>query len=295
MPQKLRFGIAGFGRHAVKRLMPGFASAKSSTVVTALTRRDAKAAAASAREFGIPHAFSSTAEMCRSEEVDAIFVASPDALHLADVLTAFSHGKHVLCEKPMAMNADECRQMIAAAKKAKRLLGVAHIFRFAHSVQHAQSQVAAGRLGEVSQARAEFHYWNEGHGRSWINDPGLACGGPIADVGVHCIDTLRFILQDEVIGVSATARSDAKSQPMEVSAIMTLEFVKGTLAEVAVSTRAHYRTALELVGAEGVVSAENGLSVESPVEIRFRATPSGKANTQTFSNGDAFTLQANAF
>jgi predicted dehydrogenase len=291
--ERVRFGIAGFGRHALVRLMPAFAASRECRV-TALSRRDAQAAETSAQAIGVALAFGSTKELSQCAEVDAVFICSPDAVHLHDVLTALGQGKHVLCEKPMGMNADECRQMTAAAEKAQRLLGVAHVLRYAHSVQHARSVVASGSLGEVTQARAEFHYWNEGHGRTWISDPQLAGGGPLADVGIHCIDALRFVLQGEVTQVATSAVRDAHSG-MEGSAITTLEFAHGVLAAVAVSTRAHYRTALEIIGTKGILSIDNCFSVESAVEARFRAMPSGETTTQTFYNTDAFTLQADAF
>src|ERR1700722_13640549 len=99
----IRFGIVGFGLHAVKRLMPGFALAKNCKV-TALSRRDIRQARESARQYEISHAFDSTAELCRSPEVDAVLVTTPNSLHLKDVLTAVEAGKAVLCEKPLAMN-----------------------------------------------------------------------------------------------------------------------------------------------------------------------------------------------
>src|SRR3954463_3343060 len=108
--QMVRFGIVGFGLHAVKRLMPGFALSKNCTV-TALSRRDMPQARESAREFKIPLAFDSAAELCRSAEVDAVLVTTPNSLHLKDVLTAIEAAKHVLCEKPLAMNAAEAREM----------------------------------------------------------------------------------------------------------------------------------------------------------------------------------------
>src|SRR5512135_3488410 len=130
----VRFGIAGFGLHAVKRLMPGFAQAQRCRV-TALSRRDMNKARQSAQEYGIPLAFDSIEELCASPEVDAVLVATPNSSHLTDVLAAVRQGKPVLCEKPMALNAGECRQMIAAAKDAGVLLGVAQIFRFCRSLQ----------------------------------------------------------------------------------------------------------------------------------------------------------------
>src|SRR5271157_3359964 len=109
----IRFGIVGFGLHAVKRMMPGFQRASRCRVV-ALSRRDLRQAEVSARQYQIEHAFASTAELC----------ASPDALHCADVFAAVQHRKPVLCEKPMAMNAGEARTMVEAARTAGVTLGV---------------------------------------------------------------------------------------------------------------------------------------------------------------------------
>src|SRR5580765_6978255 len=128
----IRFGIVGFGLHGDRRLMPGFERAANCKVV-ALSRRNPAKAVESAKRYGIPHAFSSTEELCRCPEVDAVLVTSPDAFHRSDVLTAIRAGKPVLCEKPMAMNADECRDMVEAARQARVLLGVAQIFRFEES------------------------------------------------------------------------------------------------------------------------------------------------------------------
>src|ERR1039457_7077015 len=122
----IRFGIAGFGMHAVKRLMPGFAKAQRCRV-SALSRRDLQRAKESARQFEIAHAFASTAELCACPEVDAVFVSSPDGLHHDDVLEAVRYGKPVLCEKPMAMNPQKALEMVQAARSAKVLLGVAQV------------------------------------------------------------------------------------------------------------------------------------------------------------------------
>jgi predicted dehydrogenase len=288
----IRFGIVGFGLHGVRRLMPGFALAKQCRV-TAVQRRDMQKARATAAEYGIPLAFSSVGELCASPEVDAVLVTSPDSLHLSDTLTAISHGKPVLCEKPMAMSAAECRQMVEAAREAKVLLGVAHIFRFEDSTRWFREQVASGAIGRPVYARSEFCYSGQGHGRTWLTDPTLAAGGPIADVGVHCIDTLRFILQDEVLRVTTRMVSDKLSGAVEAAGIITLEFARGTLGTVLVSTRADYRTPLEVVGEHGVLQADNGLTVDHPIELRL--LQDGKTTLATAMNSDAYARQADAF
>jgi len=290
----IRFGIVGFGLHAVKRLMPGFALAKNSRVV-GLSRRNAEEARQSAGQFQIPLAFSSAEELCRSSDVDAVFVATPNACHLRDVLIAIENRKPVLCEKPMAINADECRQMIEAARREKVLLGVAQVFRFEESTRRLRERIGSGQIGKVIFARAEFSFpGGSGHPRKWLKDLAVAGGGPIADVGVHCVDTLRFVLQDEVIRVSARGWSDKISGDVESAAALILEFSRGTLGMVAVSFRAEYRTPLEFVGETWVLRADNGLNVERPVNIELRRGWD-VVETETVANHDAYARQVDAF
>jgi len=191
----IRYGIVGFGLHAVRRMMPAFAEAKKSQAV-ALWRRNREKARENAREYNIPLVFGSAEELCAHPDVDAVFVTTPNVCHLNDVLTAVKHGKHVLCEKPLAMNADECGQMVKAAKAAGVRFGVAQVFRFCHSLDYIREQTTA--LGRIALARADFSYPGWSHPRTWLNNRQIG-GGIIADVGVHCIDTLRYILRDEVV------------------------------------------------------------------------------------------------
>src|SRR5882757_5652164 len=264
----IRFGIAGFGLHAVRRLMPGFALARNCKVV-ALSRRDPQKAQEASAQYNIPHVFASTEELCRCPDVDAVLVTTPNASHHADVLTAVRLGKPVLCEKPMGLNSEECRQMVEAAKKAGVILGVAQIFRFEESTRRLRERIAAGEIGHPLFARAEFSFLATSHGRTWINDRAISGGGPVADVGVHCIDALRYILQDDVRRVMAVGRSDERSGDVEAAAILTLEFGRGTLATVLVSARAQYRTPLEFIGADGALRADDGLTVDRPITIEL--------------------------
>ncbi len=288
----VRFGIIGFGLHAVKRLMPGFAGAKKCKV-TALSRRELEKARESARVYDIPLAFDSVADLSSSPQVDAVLVTTPNACHFADVLMALECGKPVLCEKPMAMNATEARDMVAAAARSGVPLGVAQVFRFCESTRRICQRVAAGEIGWPLFARVEFSYPGREHVRTWLYDHSVAGGGPIADVGVHCIDALRFMLQDEVVRVYASGGSDADSGDVESAAVLTLEFSRGTRGIVLVSTRASYRTPIELVGQQGTLRAENGLSVDEPVTIELRH--GGKVKTEQVSNAEAYARQVDAF
>ena len=273
--------------------MPGFSLARNCRV-TALSRRTLQKAQESARQHNIPLAFDSAEDLCRSPEVDAVLITTPNACHLADVLLALRCGKPVLCEKPMGVNAGECRQMVESARSAGLLLGVAQVFRFEESTARLRQRVAAGEIGKIVFARSEFSFpGGAGHARAWLHDSALAGGGPIADVGVHCVDALRYILQDEVVRVSARGQAGAGGA-VESAAVLTLEFSRGTLGTVAVSFRAEYRTPLELVGETGVLRADDGLNVERPIRLELRRGGC-IVETDEVSNRLAYAKQVDAF
>src|SRR5947209_15350593 len=165
----IRYGILGFGVHAVKRLMPGFTQARHCTV-NGLWRRDRLKAQVAVRQYSrFPlRAYDSPEALCASPDIDAIFVASPDALHLEHVLIAVKHGKPVLCEKPMGMNVAECERMIEAADRHRVLLGVAQNFRFERSVNRMREIVSEGGIGKPLLAQSEFHYPALNSPRTWI-------------------------------------------------------------------------------------------------------------------------------
>jgi len=263
----VRFGIVGFGLHARKRMMPAFAQTKLARV-TALTQRDMARAQASAAEYSIPHAFTSVEELSRSPEVDAVFVTTPNVVHMRDTLAAIEAGKPVLCEKPMAMNADECRTMIEAAERAGVLLGVAHVFRFARMVETIRDWVQRGDIGKPLLAFAEFSFPGLDHARTWIHDRAVG-GGIVNDVGIHCLDSLRWIFEDEPSEVQAITVSDEHSGDVEAAGTMNLRFRKGVIATISTSMRAAYRTRLEVTGTAGRIASENALAISDsgPLEL----------------------------
>ena len=272
--------------------MPGFARARRCRPL-ALSRRDPQRAQDSARQFGIAYAFTSTAELCDCPEVDAVFVTSPDALHLSDVLEAVNHRKPVLVEKPMAMNVSEAIRMVEAARSAGVLLGVAHNMRFERSVRWFRERVSEGAIGRPLLARATFVAPMLSSPRTWVHDPKLATGGPLSDIGVHCIDTLRYILADEVESVMMQAQYDSYSM-LEASASGVLQFSRGTLANISVSGRAAYQTLVEIIGETGVLSAVNALTIEAPVTLELRRGHELAERVEVL-NDDAYALQGDAF
>ena len=289
----IRYGILGFGHHAAKRLVPAFAAAKESTL-TGLWRRDLVKGRANAEQFGIAHAFDTAEALCASPDIDAVFVASPDALHLQDVLLALKHGKAVLCEKPLAMNSAEVQTMLDAQGKAGLAFGVAQNMRYYESLHVMRQWIAEGRIGAPLLGHSQFCYNAEGSPRQWIYDPTLALGGPIGDVAIHCIDALRFVLDSRVNAVNTMARADERSAPLEAYAAIGLDFAGGAMGAVTVSTRGLYRSLIEVTGESGTIGSEYGLTVDNDVDVvLWRA---GRAlERKTVSNSDCYSRMLDSF
>jgi 1,5-anhydro-D-fructose reductase (1,5-anhydro-D-mannitol-forming) len=290
---QVRFAILGFGHHAVRRLLPAFAKSEHATL-TGMWRRDSEAAAKNCAEFAIPHCFASREELCASPDVDVVFITSPDAMHRDDMLLALQHGKAVLCEKPLAMNANESEEMATAAKAAGVLFGVGQNFRYNRSLEWMRDKVLSGAIGVPQLAHAMYSYPANLAPRKWIVDPTLACGGPIADVGVHCMDALRFVLGQEISSIQTLARSDEASGQVDAVASLQLEMTGDIYATISVSARAPYRTLVEVTGSNGVLIAENGLTVDRPVELVLRRAGE-LIETVTVENGDGYVRMLDGF
>jgi len=290
---RVRFAVLGFGHHAVRRLLPAFSQCRQA-VLSGMWRRDQAAAVEDCSKYSIPHCFPTREALCSSPEVDVVFITSPDAMHRDDTLLALRHGKAVLCEKPVAMTAAEADEMNAAAEAAGMLYGVAQNFRFNRSLEWMREQIAAGRIGKPQLAHAQYSYPAAMAPRKWITDPTLACGGPIADVGVHCIDALRFVLGSDVRSVSTIARKDGASGEVEAIASLQLEMTDDIYANVTASARAPYRTLVEVTGSDGVLIAENGLTVDRPVHLVVRRAGE-LVETVTLENGDGYTRMLDGF
>ncbi len=289
----MRFGILGFGHHAAKRLMPAFRGARVARL-GGLWRRDAAKAAADAAKFGIPRVFASAEELCASPEIDAVFVVSPDALHKEHVLLALAAGKPVLCEKPLAMNVGEVEAMLAAAAQAGVLFGVAQNMRYNLAIDLMRRWLAEGKIGKPQLAHAQFCYEAGRSPRTWINDPGLALGGPIGDVGIHCIDALCYVLGEPVTGVTTLAHRDAASGEVESHAVVALEFAGGAMGMVTVTTRAAYRSLIEVAGERGSLVCEDAMTVDHPVSLVLREGGQVVLE-QPVSNADAFARMLDGF
>ncbi|MCE5207328.1 MAG: Gfo/Idh/MocA family oxidoreductase [Chloroflexi bacterium] len=148
-----------------------------------------------ANEFDIPRTFTDLDDLLSDGGADALVVGTPNALHAPQTMAALRHGMHVLVEKPMALNASEANAMWAASVESGALLMLAHNWRFHEEVKWLRAQIQSGRLGDIVRTHGFSIHMDWGPS-GWFTRKDLAGGGALADMGVHAIDTARFLLGD---------------------------------------------------------------------------------------------------
>ena len=180
--------VIGIGDIATRRVIPAIQSEARSQLYGLVTRDPAKAV-----PFGV-RAWSSLDEALADPAVHVVYVGTPVFLHAPQTIQSLRAGKHVLCEKPMAMNEAEARSMLQAAEQSGKVFGVAYYRRSYPKVQRAKALLAAGAIGTPAIAELTSHGWFDGQGsRSWLVDPAKAGGGPLFDIASHRIDVLNFL------------------------------------------------------------------------------------------------------
>ena len=251
----VRYGIIGFGGFAERAIAPAIQASANSKLV-ALQKRSLTVARQKADEYKIPLAFDSVEELVGHEDVDAVFIASANSAHCPDTLAAARGGKHVLVEKPMALNMTEAQKMIDACKRNKIKLMIGHMVRFSPLVLRIKSIIQSGAIGAVTFVKTEYFYDGRTSRRGWLHDLRIAGGGPLFDVGVHCLDTLKFILDAEVSSVASHLEPRPTKTRTESTAVVSLRFPKGILASIYCSYDAPMRRSMiEVIGTEGTLTA----------------------------------------
>jgi predicted dehydrogenase len=261
----VRWGIVGAGDIAERVMAPAMRAAPHARLV-AVARRDAQSAEAFAARHGAARAYDSVDALVRDPEIDAIYVATPVARHRPDVLAAAGQGKHVLCEKPLALNVAEAELMRDASAAVGVRAMTCFYQRFNARHQRILDLLTGGAIGKVTAARWSFSGRSPDRPGAWRQDRKVAGGGSYLDNASHCVDLIRYLL-GEVVAVTAFVDTLAARYEVEDTASSILLLESG--AQVVVTS--HWSTldpdearssVLEISGTEGTI-------VSSPLHDKF--------------------------
>ena len=253
--RKVGWGLIGCGDISRKRVAPALRDLENCELV-AVSRADPTRAESFAREFGARSWHADWRDLVRDPEVEAVYVATPVNLHAEQSIAAAGAGKHVLCEKPMALSVEECERMNAAAQANGVRLGVAYYRHFYPAVERVAEIIKSGEIGAPVVARADaFERFEPGpdHPRRWLIERGRAGGGPMFDFGCHRVEVLLNLF-GRAVEVKGLTSNVVFEREVEDTACALIRFEHGTQAVI---TAAHAsrepRDTLEIFGSEGSI------------------------------------------
>jgi 1,5-anhydro-D-fructose reductase (1,5-anhydro-D-mannitol-forming) len=250
--QTLGWGLIGASDIARTRMAAAIADQPDSEVVAVMSSQMVRAQSF-ASELGIPRAYDDLDAMLADPRVNIVYISTTNNLHCAQTLAAARAGKHVLCEKPLALSVEDATAMVDACRAAGVVLGTNHHLRNAATHRTIRRLVADGVIGQPLAARVFHAVYLPPRLQGWrLTDP-TAGGGVILDITVHDADTLRFDLSDEVVeAVALTAQQGLAAADAEDAVMGVLRFDRGTLAQFhdAFTVR-HAPTGFEILGTHG--------------------------------------------
>jgi predicted dehydrogenase len=233
---KVRWGLVGCGDIAHKRVAPALGDLDHCELV-AVSRARSELAEPFARQFGARRWYRDWRELIAGGEIDAVYIATPVYLHAEQTIAAAEAGKHVLCEKPMALNPAACDRMIAACRAAGVRLGVAYYRHFYPALERIKTILAAGEIGQAVLAQINaFEFFNPApdHPRHWFVRKELAGGGPMFDFGCHRIEVL-INLFGPITAVQGFAAQVRFQREVEDTSAAFFRFASGARATLTVT------------------------------------------------------------
>jgi predicted dehydrogenase len=294
--KKVRWGVLGAARIAVTKVIPAMQRGEFCEVV-AIASRELLTAQAVARELGISKAYGSYGELLADPEIDAVYNPLPNHLHVPWSVLAAEAGKHVLCEKPVAMNAEQTLELIAARDRTGVVIGEAFMVRTHPQWLRLVELVRGGRIGELRSGMSSFCYFNRDPKnvrsvRAWG-------GGALLDIGCYPIKTSRMVFGAEPLRVAGTIERDATLDGIDHITSAVLEYPAGQMVFTCCTQAAANQTA-RYFGTKGNVSLDIPFNPAANEVARLRIDDGrdlsgGGLTVEEIPPCDQYTIQGDQF
>ena len=277
----MRLGVLGAARIARGGIMPA-ARRTDSVEVVAVATRDGKKAREVRDIAPAAELFEDYDSLLKSTGVDAVYIPLPNSMHVEWTIKALEAGKHALCEKPFALDAEEAHRAVATAQKQGLAVMEGFMFRLHPQTLRLRELLSEGAVGEVMQVIAEFGHRLDDPGD--VRGIGSLGGGALGDVGCYCVSGLRLAFGDEPLRASASARFDEEGADKEMAGV--LEF-QGGLGVVSCSISSARRERLEIVGTEGNISLDAPFRADK-AGGKLEVARGGETSTESFAEADPY-------
>jgi 1,5-anhydro-D-fructose reductase (1,5-anhydro-D-mannitol-forming) len=271
MSDRVRWGLVGASTVAREWMLDAI-RAQPDGEVAAVASSNAERGARFAAETGIPRTYDSVDALLADGAIDAVYISTTNELHHAQTLAAAAAGKHVLCEKPLALTLADAREMVDACATADVVLGTNHHLRNAATHRAMRAAIQAGQIGRPLAARVFHAVHLPEHLQGWRLERADAGGGVILDITVHDADTLRFVLDDEPLEVVAQTQGAGMARAgLEDGVMAVVSFRSGVLAQLHDAFTVRYAgTGFEVHGTEGSLIAQDVMTQPPIGEVRLR-------------------------
>jgi xylose dehydrogenase (NAD/NADP) len=259
MDRKVNWGILGCAGIAEKAFIPAVRESRNG-VLAGIAARDVSRARDWADRFGFLKSHRTYQELVEDPAIDAIYNPLPNDLHAEWSIRAMRAGKHVLCEKPMAMNALEVRAMIGAAESGGVRLMEGFMYKFHPQMEKTLALIREGKIGEVRAVHSSFTFQFERDGANYRWFPAMG-GGALYDVGCYTLSVARLVFGAEPVSAFAAARIDPTTG-VDMTTAVVLEFPGGRFAQCDSSFESQFQSRLLAVGTEGTLALDRAFSAK---------------------------------
>jgi predicted dehydrogenase len=289
--KKVRWGILSTARIGIQKVIPAMQQSKICEIV-AIASRDLKKAKNRADQLGIPRAFGSYEALLSDPNIDAVYNPLPNHLHVPWSIKAIRAGKHVLCEKPVALSSTEAETLLTVSREYPGVKVMeAFMYRFHPQWQYAREMVHNGRLGTIKTISAFFSYYNMDPAN--IRNKAKIGGGGLMDIGCYCISLSRFIFNGEPRRVAAKIFYDPKFKTDYLTSVL-MEFRKGTAIFTCSTQLAPYQR-VNIVGTAGQIEIEIPFNAPSDKPCRIYYQDERGLKQKSFKICNQYTIQGDLF
>jgi len=290
--KKIRWGVLGCAGIAKRSVIPGIQQSETGEV-TAIASRGIEKAKLTAEELNIPKAYGSYEELLADPEIEAVYIPLPNHLHKEWTIKAAKAGKHVLCEKPLAINASEAQEMVEACEKAGVVFAEAFMYRYHPRYEMISDMIKSGEIGELRGIHGTFTF-NNAKDMGNVRYKQEWGGGSLYDVGVYPISAARMLLGQEPQAATVHAFFSEEHDHVDMMASGILEFERGVALSFDCGMWADFRNTLEVVGTEGRIEVPSAFIVNQNEQDNIILFTKGERKEVEVPRLNQYALQADA-
>ncbi|MCM3635377.1 Gfo/Idh/MocA family protein [Paenibacillus camelliae] len=291
--QKIRWGVLGCASIAKRSVVPGIQGSQLNEV-RAIASRSLEKSLETAKELNIPVAYGSYEELINDQELDAIYIPLPNQLHKEWTIKAMKAGKHVLCEKPIALTHKEAEEMLLVSKEMGVIVAEAFMYRYHPRYERIKQLIADGAIGDLRLIKGSFTF-NNGDSTDNVRFVKEWGGGSLYDVGCYPISAARYFLDREPIAATMQAMFSEKHGGVDMMAAGLVEFPGDVSLLFDCGMWAAFRNPMEILGTKGRIEIPHAFLGKNENEGNYYLHTDQGVEEMKAESLDTYSLQADAF